>query len=93
MRFLFEEMLRQQCTMEHMSRRSGMSTAALQAWKRKSQPRVGDLEAALNVLGFTLEVVELDAEAPTTSHRMNVNKRGQPRPISTNATNNIKVLG
>lgn len=55
-RFLFEEMHRQQCTDDAMTKRVGMSTNSIGKWRKDGQPRVGNLQACLNVLGYELTV-------------------------------------
>lgn len=53
-RFMFEEMHRQQCTQALMAERVGLSERALNNWLRGRQPKTGDLHACLNVLGYEL---------------------------------------
>lgn len=57
-RFAFEEMLAQKCTLRTMSERTGIHRHALYRWLRGSQPSIGNLTAVLNVLGFELRPVE-----------------------------------
>lgn len=61
-RFLFAEAARQRLPLVDLSERSGVGMQTLLAWKKddrkgrklRREPRVGNLEAALNVLGYRL---------------------------------------
>lgn len=53
---LFTEMQEQQCSVLDMAERSGVNKNTLKDWRNRSNPRVHDLEACLNVLGKTLTV-------------------------------------
>lgn len=55
-RFLFEEMHRQQCTDEELQKRTGINCRTFYHWRASSQPTVGNLQACLNALGFELTV-------------------------------------
>ncbi len=61
-RWMFEEMLRQQCTQAMMAKRVGLSERALNNWLRGHQPKAGDLHACVNVLGFELRAVPMDED-------------------------------
>ncbi len=50
---LFDEMNKQQCTMKRMETGSGVSRYAIFRWRRHD-PRIGDLAACWQVLGFKL---------------------------------------
>jgi transcriptional regulator with XRE-family HTH domain len=64
-RFLFEEMLRKRVSMRVVSKRSGISRSALQHWlKGETEPTIGNMEAALNVIGYTLKPTELPRRVP-----------------------------
>jgi len=55
--FLFAEMANQQCTAQQMAERSGVSKATIFNWSQgRSNPGMIDLEACLNVLGFSLVI-------------------------------------
>lgn len=56
-RFLFEEMHKQQICQMDLSERVGLHRDTLRNWRTRYTPRVNDLEAALNVLGYTLKAV------------------------------------
>ena len=56
---LFVEMGEQQCTIMDMAERSGVNKNTLKDWRNRSNPRIIDLEACLNVLGKTLTVSNL----------------------------------
>lgn len=56
-RFLFEEMHRQQIHECDMSERVGFHRDTMRKWRTQHQPRVSDLEDCLNFLGYSLTVV------------------------------------
>ena len=56
-RFLFEEMYRQQIHECDMAERVGFHRDTLRGWRTKYQPRVGDLEDCLSYLGYTIVAV------------------------------------
>ena len=43
-----------------LCRRAGVSTASIHSWRTKSNPNITNLEAVLNVLGYTLAIVKLE---------------------------------
>lgn len=57
MKRLLVEMNRQQCTYQTMNERTGLHQDTIRRWRDKSVPKVDDLEACFNVLGFRLAVV------------------------------------
>lgn len=59
-RRLIEELNDQQTTMTEVAERAGLRRCAIGDWGRSYNPRVDHLEAALNVIGFELRVVERD---------------------------------
>ena len=61
-RFLFEEMYRQQVSHYDVSVRAGFHRDTLRNWRTRNTPRVNDLEAVLNYLGYTLKVVKMKGE-------------------------------
>jgi len=56
-RFLFEEMHKQQIHECDMSERVGFHRDTLRKWRLHHQPRVNDIEACLDFLGYKLKVV------------------------------------
>lgn len=58
-RFLFEEMVRQQKTQLEVATDAGLKYSTLGLWKRRTAPRLQDIEACFNVLGLTLQPVPL----------------------------------
>lgn len=56
-RFLFEEMYRQQIHEADLSEIVGFHRDTLRKWRNHYQPRIVDLEACLDYLGFKLKVV------------------------------------
>jgi hypothetical protein len=58
-RFLFEEMHRQRCCQIDLSERVGLHRDTLRNWRTRYTPRINDMEAALNYLGYTLKVAKL----------------------------------
>ena len=55
-RQMFDEMNEQQCSQQTMSERSGINKNTFRSWRTKAVPRIDDLEACLNVLGFEIVV-------------------------------------
>lgn len=64
-KFLFEEATRQRVAISWIRERAGLGDRVLNDWKRGVQPTIFNLEAALNVLGFTITVTPLNRD--TTS--------------------------
>lgn len=58
-RFLFVEMAAQRCYNKEMSVKSGIASYTFWDWRNRTEPKISDLEACLNVLGYTLKVVPL----------------------------------
>jgi hypothetical protein len=58
-KFLFEEMHRQRCCQMDLSERVGLHRDTIRNWRTRYTPRVNDIEAALNYLGYTLKPVPL----------------------------------
>ena len=56
-RFLFEEMHKQKIHECDMSERVGFHRDTLRKWRIQHQPRISDLEACLDLLGYKLKVV------------------------------------
>lgn len=60
LRFLFEEIVRQRCMDRTIATRVGCSEYSLREWRSgRHDPRISDVEACLNVLGYTLRPVPL----------------------------------
>lgn len=55
-KFLFEEMNRQQISAADLSDRGGPHNKTIQRWRLDRDPTISNLEAALNVLGFELKI-------------------------------------
>jgi hypothetical protein len=55
-RFLFEEIDRQQVRMKHLSERTGITATAMAKWRTHHSPNIDNIEAALNALGYTLKI-------------------------------------
>lgn len=58
-RFLFEEIDRKKIQLSDLGKMAGIEGATLSAWRTKTTPNVANLEAALNALGYTLDVKKL----------------------------------
>jgi len=58
-KFLFEEMHRQRVCHIDLSERVGLHRDTLRNWRTRYTPRVNDLEAALNYLGYTLKPIKI----------------------------------
>ncbi len=61
-KFLFQEMHRQRVCQMDLSERVGLHRDTLRNWRTKYTPRVNDLEAALNYLGYTLKPIKIKGE-------------------------------
>lgn len=55
-RFLFDEMFKQRMTQADLADRTGIAYDTLKHWRLYTMPRISDLEAALNTLGYELTV-------------------------------------
>jgi len=49
-------------TLEEIVRRSGVSRRMISSWREGQMPGLGNFEAVLNVLGYTLTIKEIDDE-------------------------------
>lgn len=58
-RRLFAEMNERQCSAYRLARRSGVGHTTIKNWHGHMAPSVPNLEAALNVLGLQLQIVEI----------------------------------
>lgn len=56
-RFLFEEMYRQQIHECDLSERVGFHRDTLRGWRTRAQPRVTDLANCLDYLGYKMTIV------------------------------------
>ena len=59
-RTLYRQMNRQRTTMLEVAERSGLRRQTIWDWANRVDPRLSDLEAALNAIGFELVVQETD---------------------------------
>lgn len=57
--FLFKEMHKQRCCQMDLSERVGLHRDTLRKWRTTHTPRISDMEAALNYLGYTLKAVPI----------------------------------
>lgn len=57
-RFMFEEMHKQRIHECDMSERVGFHRDTMRKWRTQHQPRICDLEACLDFLGYKLKVVK-----------------------------------
>lgn len=55
-RRLFTELNRQQTTITEVADRAGFRRGTISEWRYTREPRISDLDAALNVLGLELTV-------------------------------------
>lgn len=53
-RFLFEQLEAQRCSEADFSERTGIHRDTLRGWRTRCNPRINDLEFALNCLGYEL---------------------------------------
>jgi len=58
-RFLFEELYRQRMCEQDLADRSGINRDTLRNWRTRNNPRVTDLEATLQCLGYKLKAVKI----------------------------------
>lgn len=61
-RFLFQEMHRQKVCQIDLSERVGLHRDTLRNWRTRHTPKVDDIEAALNYLGYKLKPVKIKGE-------------------------------
>jgi len=52
--FLFEQMHRQRLGIKDMSEKTGINYNTLKDWRLRTNPRIKDMQACLNVLGYEL---------------------------------------
>ena len=55
-KFLFDELHRQRCPEADFSDRTGINPSTLRGWRTRVNPRVNDLDFALNLLGYEIVV-------------------------------------
>jgi len=55
-RFLFSEMHRQGCLKKDLCEKVGINRNTLRNWNVQNVPKINDIEAALNYLGYTLQI-------------------------------------
>jgi hypothetical protein len=53
-RFLFQQLEKQVCSESDFSERTGIHRDTLRGWRTRHNPRINDLEFALNCLGYEL---------------------------------------
>jgi hypothetical protein len=56
-RFLFEEMYRQRVCQMDLSERVGLHRDTLRKWRTQHSPRLPEIQAALNALGYELKIL------------------------------------
>lgn len=54
-RRLYEEMSYQQLGVTDTAERAGVARETIKGWRKNHCPRIGELEACFNVLGYTLK--------------------------------------
>ena len=54
---LIREMMHVGLSENEMAKQSGINRQTLNAWRLRTNPKITDLEACFNVLGYTLEPV------------------------------------
>lgn len=59
-REMFELMELRAVTHRDLMRRAGLGSRTLDYWKKVSSPRVTNLEAALNTIGFRLAILPME---------------------------------
>lgn len=57
-RRLWQEIIRQQVPIWLVADKAGIHRQTMRSWRYHRPPKIADLEAALNVLGYKLAVVE-----------------------------------
>lgn len=55
-KFFFDEMHRKGYTESDVAMRIGLDKVTLGNWRRRTMPRIDNIEAALNFLGYHLEI-------------------------------------
>lgn len=57
--FLFAQMFKQRMTQADLADRTGFAYDTLKHWRLYTMPRVNDLDAALNAMGYRITVVKV----------------------------------
>jgi transcriptional regulator with XRE-family HTH domain len=60
--FFFEQLAAQGITQKAVARKTGLHYVQINKWARKHTPSVANIEAALNAIGFKLEVVPIKSD-------------------------------
>lgn len=63
-RMFYRLLAEQQVTALDVAERAGLSAGTISQWRATYAPRVGNLDAALNVLGYRLAIVPIDCTRP-----------------------------
>lgn len=58
-RRLYEEMSHQQFGVTDTAERAGVARETIKGWRKSHCPRIGELEACFNVLGYTLKPTKM----------------------------------
>ncbi len=58
-RRLYQEIIRQQVPVAVVCEKAGLPYCRFRDWRTRVSPKIVDLEAAFNVLGYTLKPVEI----------------------------------
>lgn len=61
-RRLYQEIIRQQVPVAILAKKSGVSRQTIREWRTRLRPKLDDLEACFNVLGYELAVREKNDE-------------------------------
>ena len=57
-KLLFEQMNDQGIPLDECGRLSGITPSAISGWRKDRNPKIGDIEACLNVMGLKLVTVK-----------------------------------
>jgi hypothetical protein len=56
LKFLFSQMQEMGVSEAELARRTGICEATIRGWRTRTTPRLMDMEAALNAIGFELKI-------------------------------------
>ena len=67
-KFLFAQMYHEGITTLELSKRTGICRDTIKGWRTKSTPRLMDMEAALNAIGFELKIGVREQKKPPVNN-------------------------
>lgn len=68
LKFLFAQMEATGTTDRELSNKTGICEATIRGWRTRTTPRLMDMEAALNAIGFELKIGALNNKASSVNN-------------------------